>query len=100
MLVENPIAIKFNVAGPIAASSISIDPALAGQLTRSTEASAPAILIVRDVTVLNDLAVGIVNSADILAAYPGRWDSALLIVLPDAGGGSPAREEAARTDGD
>lgn len=79
--MRRPVAFKLTPDDKAKAFRVRAEPIDASKLNRSK--GGPALVVSRKVTILEELATGLVDADDILLVQEGDWNNALLIVVED-----------------
>jgi hypothetical protein len=94
--MAHPVAFQLRAPDGRQIHAVTLDPAAAAALKRSSHEAAPTILRVGSVEMLGKLQAGVFDAADAEVLVDGDWDNALLIVAPSAA----ARQPPADANGD
>ena len=82
--MKSPIAVKLLKGGELRVRRISVEPMLASQLTQGPSRRWPAVLVVTSAVIVDRSGIAVIDPADIVSVTPGRWEEAILVVLPAA----------------
>lgn len=80
--MAQPVAFKLTDAPALPVHTISLDRAVAARLAARASATAPAVLAVTNVAMLEQMSAGVFDDEDVRVLVPGDWSRAILIVLP------------------
>jgi hypothetical protein len=80
--MAQPVAFKLTDTPGLTVHTVSLDKAVASRLTARSAATAPAVLAVTNVALLEQISTGVFDDEDVQVVVQGDWSRALLIVVP------------------
>jgi hypothetical protein len=83
--MKSPVAVKLLSGAEVRVRRISVEPMLASQLAGGAPGRRwPAVLVVKGALIVDRSGIAVIDPADIVSVTPGRWEEAILVVLPEA----------------